>query len=95
MRPQRHVGRGWAGGAGAEGRGRLAAAGLGLDVEGGTTCCYAGQDKVWATDPDGNRWEVFVVLEADAAVHSKTPVAVASGTEAACCAPSCCAESVR
>ena len=27
-----------------------------------TDCCYALQDKSWATDPDGNRWEVFVVL---------------------------------
>jgi len=34
------------------------------------TCCYAVQDKVWVTDPDGNNWEVFVVLEADASVHS-------------------------
>lgn len=31
-------------------------------VEEDTTCCYARQDKVWAVDPDGNRWEVFVVL---------------------------------
>lgn len=28
-----------------------------------TVCCYALQDKVWVTDPDGNRWEVFVVLD--------------------------------
>ena len=26
-------------------------------------CCYAKQDKTWARDPDGNEWEVFVVLE--------------------------------
>jgi catechol 2,3-dioxygenase-like lactoylglutathione lyase family enzyme len=26
-------------------------------------CCYAIQDKTWVTDPDGNEWEVFVVLE--------------------------------
>ena len=31
-----------------------------------TTCCYAVQDKVWVVDPDGHKWEVFVVLEADA-----------------------------
>lgn len=39
-------------------------------VEGGLTtldemktdCCYALQDKTWVQDPDGNRWEVFVVL---------------------------------
>lgn len=28
-----------------------------------TTCCYAVQDKTWVRDPDGNEWEVFVVLE--------------------------------
>src|SRR5206468_7200910 len=26
-------------------------------------CCYARQDKTWVHDPDGNEWEVFVVLE--------------------------------
>jgi catechol 2,3-dioxygenase-like lactoylglutathione lyase family enzyme len=28
-----------------------------------TDCCYAVQDKSWVQDPDGNEWEVFVVLE--------------------------------
>jgi catechol 2,3-dioxygenase-like lactoylglutathione lyase family enzyme len=28
-----------------------------------TNCCYALQDKSWVRDPDGNAWEVFVVLE--------------------------------
>ena len=28
-----------------------------------TDCCYALQDKTWVSDPDGNRWEVFTVLE--------------------------------
>jgi hypothetical protein len=27
-----------------------------------TDCCYALQDKAWVRDPDGNEWEVFVVL---------------------------------
>lgn len=27
-----------------------------------TNCCYAKQDKTWVHDPDGNEWEVFVVL---------------------------------
>lgn len=36
-------------------------------VEEGVTCCYAVQDKVWVTDPDGTRWEVYTVL-ADADV---------------------------
>ena len=26
-------------------------------------CCYALQDKFWLTDPDGNRWEVYTVIE--------------------------------
>lgn len=28
-----------------------------------TTCCFALQDKAWVRDPDGNEWEVFVVLQ--------------------------------
>jgi hypothetical protein len=28
-----------------------------------TDCCYALQDKAWVTDPDGNEWEVFTVIE--------------------------------
>ncbi len=28
-----------------------------------TNCCYALQDKTWISDPDGNEWEVFAVLE--------------------------------
>ena len=28
-----------------------------------TDCCYATQDKTWVKDPDGNEWEVFVVLQ--------------------------------
>jgi len=27
-----------------------------------TDCCYALQNKTWVADPDGNSWEVFVVL---------------------------------
>ncbi len=26
-------------------------------------CCYALQDKFWLTDPDGNRWEIYTVIE--------------------------------
>ena len=40
---------------------RLAGAGFGTDVERDETCCYARQSKVWATDPDGRRWETYVV----------------------------------
>ncbi len=30
--------------------------------ENATNCCFAKQDKVWFQDPDGNAWEIFVVL---------------------------------
>jgi len=46
------------------------------------TCCYARQDKVWFTDPDGNEWEVFTVLE-------QLPV-TESLKGKACCVPTCC-----
>lgn len=50
--------------------GKLKAAGFATFDEEGTTCCFAVQDKVWSVDPDGNRWEVFVVLDDAAEVHS-------------------------
>lgn len=37
--------------------------GLTGEDEIGTTCCYARQDKFWVSDPDGNRWEIYAVLE--------------------------------
>jgi hypothetical protein len=43
-----------------------------------TNCCYAIQDKTWVTDPDGNEWEVFVVLEDNL---SETDQSIS------CCAP--------
>ncbi len=44
-------------------RERWLAAGLAPRDEMQTSCCYAVQDKAWVSDPDGNAWEVFVVLE--------------------------------
>ena len=48
-----------------------------------TNCCYATQDKIWVKDPDGNKWEVFVVLK-DNLPEQSAPA------ETACCAPICC-----
>ncbi len=42
---------------------RLKAAGLADRVEDQETCCYAKADKVWATEPDGARWEWYRVVE--------------------------------
>lgn len=44
---------------------RLQEAGLATFDEMGTDCCYALQDKVWITDPNGYQWEFFVVKVAD------------------------------
>lgn len=46
---------------------RFKTAGLATFEEHNTDCCYALQDKVWVSDPDGNRWEIFVVKVADTA----------------------------
>src|SRR5947209_20140005 len=65
-------------------RERWRAAGLATFDEMGTSCCYAVQDKTWVSDPDGNEWEAFVVLEdnlpetAPCECGSKTQVASAS-----------------
>lgn len=58
-----------------------------------TDCCYALQDKTWVSDPDGNRWEVFVVLgntdEKDIAASACcAPVATPIGIQRN--AKSCC-----
>lgn len=61
-------------------RDRLIAAGLATFDERDATCCYALQDKVWAHDPDGNAWEVYVLLddmadEEGAGDHADMPLA--------------------
>lgn len=57
---------------------RLQEAGLLTEDEMQTDCCYAFQDKIWVTDPDGHRWEVFHVLVADTDTPSQG---------AGCCQP--------
>ena len=60
-----------------------------------TNCCYATQDKTWVRDPDGNEWEVFVVLQDNlpetAPCECGVEVAEADkGVEVATVASSCC-----
>jgi catechol 2,3-dioxygenase-like lactoylglutathione lyase family enzyme len=68
-------------------RERWASAGLYTRDEMQTDCCYAIQNKTWVQDPDGNEWEVFVVLEDNLPEKTLT----AKGEAEACSAPSCCA----
>ena len=43
---------------------RLAQSGLASVDKRDTTCCYARQDKFWVQGaPDGERWEIYTVLE--------------------------------
>jgi lactoylglutathione lyase len=56
----------------------LADQGMVTDVEDGTTCCHALQDKVWVQGPDKQRWEVYTVL-ADASDHELS-------SDGSCCA---------
>ena len=65
----------------------LAGRGLPTAEEKREACCYALQEKFWVTDPDGNRWEVYTVLED---IEQKAEPATAccqpnSETGAACC----------
>ena len=61
-------------------RARLVEAGLATFDEMDTTCCYAKQDKIWVTAPDGESWEVFVT-------HEDVEVAASPQGQA----PGCCA----
>jgi catechol 2,3-dioxygenase-like lactoylglutathione lyase family enzyme len=80
-------------------REKWAGSGLVTRDEMQTNCCYATQDKTWVRDPDGNEWEVFVVLQdnlmetapcecgdkvTEASGKVGLPATVASAT---CCAP--------
>jgi catechol 2,3-dioxygenase-like lactoylglutathione lyase family enzyme len=60
---------------------RLATLGLAAVDERGTTCCYAKQDKFWVEgSPNGERWEIYTVLEDSATFFGET-----------CEGPDCCA----
>lgn len=56
---------------------RLQSAGLSTDVHANGECCYAVQTKVWTSDPDGRRWEVYTV-------HEEIAVDVSAG-QTSCC----------
>ncbi len=61
-------------------RSELRARGIVSEEEKREACCYALQEKFWLSDPDGNRWEIYTVLED---LESDSGAAAA-----ACCAKS-------
>ena len=64
---------------------RLTKAGLAAFDEMDTTCCYAHQDKIWVTAPDGENWEIFVT-HADADEQRGPEAARETDVPVKCCA---------
>jgi extradiol dioxygenase family protein len=60
---------------------RLQEQGILEKVEEDVACCFARQDKLWVTDPDGNPWEIFTVHEqlAVEGPHAQTGCCVPKG----------------
>ena len=67
---------------------RLQQAGMKTSREESVACCYAVQDKVWVSDPDGNAWEVFVVLDNESSDYA--PGKSEADPETTCCEPADC-----
>ena len=59
---------------------RLAGHGLRVVAEDAVDCCYAVQNKIWVTDPDGAPWETYTVLQ-----HSDTAGACSCDDGGNCC----------
>lgn len=68
---------------------RLSAAGIAGEIEVDRTCCYARQDKVWSSDPQGARWEFYRVL-ADAESFAEAPHGAAAVADSETPAFPCC-----
>jgi catechol 2,3-dioxygenase-like lactoylglutathione lyase family enzyme len=67
---------------------RFSLTGLDTDVEDAVECCYAVQDKVWVTAPDGEKWEYYTVLTDAERMHSDDSADACCASEpaqAACC----------
>ena len=74
---------------------RLRAAGLVDEVQRGTVCCHAKQDKVWSLEPDGVRFEWYRITDdepieepATASCCGDKTTPAAEATRSACCAAS-------
>ncbi|MCY3645886.1 MAG: VOC family protein [Chloroflexota bacterium] len=62
---------------------RLAGLGHQLEVEDAVVCCHAEQDKAWAKDPSGLRWEVYTVTDDNPAPADEL-IMITENTGAAC-----------
>ena len=64
-----------------EAKERLEELGLITRLEEDVDCCYAAQDKVWVTDPNGHNWEFFFVKKEGVASNYQPEE---------CCPTDCC-----
>jgi catechol 2,3-dioxygenase-like lactoylglutathione lyase family enzyme len=64
---------------------RLKTAELADSVEDEKTCCYATQDKVWAHDPQGMRWEFYQIVDDSETFGSAPDVEAPAKAPASCC----------
>ena len=68
-------------------RDRLVTSGLADGPSAEVDCCYSRQEKLWVTDPDGNAWELYRLVEsaapegADAGPHGGGCCTTASGPQ--------------
>jgi len=64
--------------------GRFVDAGIAGEQEIEQTCCYATQSKVWSSDPQGLRWEWYVVHQ-DAETFFGEPKTEDASASCGCC----------
>ena len=63
---------------------RIQGAGIDHSIERETRCCHATQNKVWATEPQGLRWEWYRITDDTDALFD-APGPSAEDRQAACC----------
>ena len=64
---------------------RLTKANMVDRVEDEQTCCYATQNKVWAHDPQGMRWEFYQIVEDSETFGAEPKVETPAKTATQCC----------
>jgi catechol 2,3-dioxygenase-like lactoylglutathione lyase family enzyme len=69
---------------------RFADAGLVTVDEMNVDCCFALQDKVWTTDSDGNRWEIFTIKIGDTRPELNATDKANSAKPSGCCVATTC-----
>lgn len=64
---------------------RIVGAGIADKQEIASTCCYAKQDKIWSSDPQGLSWEWYRVLDDSKTFFGKPESASTEATSTSCC----------